>query len=268
MYRLIALDVDGTLLSSDGHILPSTVEAIAWARSKGVRVVLSTGRSAREAAWFTRLAGCDNRAVCLSGGAIADAVTGHHVRQFPLPPEAAEAAIPIILRYPFLCLDVFAGPHNLVTPFTRKTFAALQPNDCMHQFMVESEDPIGYIREHKLEVCKIFAATTGPDLTEAVAQLQTIPGVETINCDGANLEVLLSGVSKGAALTLLAQEWGIPMEEVIAIGDSSNDLSMFAAAGMPVAMGNGSPAARAAARFITDTNNRDGIAKAIRELLA
>lgn len=268
MYRLIALDVDGTLLSSAGHILPSTIEAIAWARSLGVRVVLSTGRSAREAAWLTRLAGCDDRAVCLSGGAIADAVTGRHVRQFPLSPDAADAAIRTIQRYPFLCPDIFAGPHNLVTAFTRKTFAALMPNDCMHQFMVESEDPVGYIHAHKLEVCKIFAATTGPDLTEAVEQLRTIPGTETVNCDGANLEVLLPGVSKGAALTLLAEEWGIPMEEVIAVGDSGNDLGMFAVAGMPVAMGNGSPAARAAARLVTDTNDRDGIAKAIRELLA
>lgn len=268
MYRLIALDVDGTLLSSAGHILPSTVEAIAWARTQGVRVVLSTGRSAQEAAWLTRLAGCDDRAVCLSGGAIADTVTGRHVRQFPLPPEAAEEAIRIIQQYPFLCLDVFAGPHNLVTPFTRKTFAALQPNDCMHQFMVEEEDPAAYIRQHGLEVCKIFAATVGPDLSQAIAQLQTISGVETLNCDGANLEVLTTGVSKGAALALLARDWGIPMDQVIAVGDSSNDLGMFAVAGMPVAMGNGSPAARAAARYVTDTNDRDGIAKAIRELLS
>ena len=268
MYQLIALDVDGTLLSSSGHILPSTVEAIAWARSLGVRVVLSTGRSAREAAWLTCLAGCDDRAVCLSGGAIADTVTGNHVHQFPLPPEAVEESIRIIQQYPFLCLDVFAGPHNLVTPLTRTTFAALQPNDCLHQFIVESEDPAAYIRLHDLEVCKVFAATIGPDLSPAVEQLQAIPGVETLNCDGANLEVLTTGVSKGAGLTLLAQDWGIPMENVIAIGDSSNDLGMFAVAGMPVAMGNASPAAQAAARYVTDTNDRDGIAKAIRELLA
>ena len=129
MYRLIALDVDGTLLSSSGQILPSTVEAIAWARSLGVRVVLCTGRSALEAAWLSRLAGCDDRAVCLSGGAVADAVTGAHLHQFPLPPNAAQAAMSIIQDYPFLCLDVFAGPHNLVTPLTRSFFAAQQPND-------------------------------------------------------------------------------------------------------------------------------------------
>ncbi len=268
MYRLIALDVDGTLLSSSGQILPSTVEAIAWARSLGVRVVLCTGRSALEAAWLSRLAGCDDRAVCLSGGAVADAVTGAHLHQFPLPPNAAQAAMSIIQDYPFLCLDVFAGPHNLVTPLTRSFFAAQQPNDCVHQFMVEAEDPAAHVRTRSLTVCKLFAATTGPDLSEAVARLRTIPGLETINCDGANLEVLREGVSKGSGLRLLAEEWGISMEEVIAMGDSGNDLSMFAAVGMPVAMGNGSQAARDAARLITDTNDRDGVAQAIRELLA
>ena len=88
-----------------------------------------------------------------------------------------------------------------------------------------------------------------------------------VNCDGANLEVLAAGVSKGAALKLLAEAWGIPLERVIAVGDSGNDLSMFAAAGMPVAMGNGSPAARAAARRVTGSNDRDGVAQAIRALL-
>lgn len=268
MYRLIALDVDGTLLSSDGRILPSTVEAVAWARSRGARVVLCTGRSAMEAAWLSRRTGCDGRAVCLSGGAIADAATGRHLRQFPMPPDAAQAAIAIIREYPFLCLDAFAGPHNLVTPLTRTFFAALQPNDCIHQFMVETEDPAAYVQTHGLPVCKIFAATTGPDLTEAVERLQAIAEVETTNCDGANLEVMARGVSKGTGLRVLAEDWGIPMEEVMALGDSSNDLEMFSAVGMPVAMGNGSDAARAAARFVTDTNDRDGVAKAIREWMA
>ena len=268
MYRLIALDVDGTLLTSDGKILPSTMEAIAWARSKGVRVVLCTGRSALEAAWLSRGAGCDSRAVCLSGGTVADAVTGAHLRQFPLPPEAAQAAMDIIQDYPFLCLDAFAGPYNLVTPSTRRLFAAMQPNDCVHQFMVETENPAAYVRDHGLTVCKLFAATTGPDLTEAVERLRTIPGVETVNCDGANLEVMAQGVSKGTGLRLLAEDWGIPMEEVVAMGDSGNDLEMFSAVGMPVAMGNGSPAARAAARLVTDTNDHDGVASAIRLLLA
>ena len=268
MYRLIAIDVDGTLLSPAGRILPSTVEAIAWARSLGVRVVLCTGRSALEAAWLSRLAGCDDRAVCLSGGAIADAVTGAHLRQFPLPPEAAQTAMSIIQEYPFLCLDAFAGPHNLVTPLTRTAFETLQPNDCVHQFMVETEDPAAYVRAHHLTVCKLFAATTGPDLTEAVDRLRSIPGLETVNCDGANLEVMAAGVSKGTGLRLLAEEWGIPMEEVMALGDSGNDVEMFSAVRMPVAMGNGSDAARAAARFVTDTNDRGGVAKAIRELLA
>ena len=60
MYQLIALDADGTLLTSDGRILPSTVQAIAWARSRGVRVILATGRSAPEAAYLGGLAGCDD----------------------------------------------------------------------------------------------------------------------------------------------------------------------------------------------------------------
>ena len=265
MYQLIALDADGTLLTSDGRILPSTVQAIAWARSRGVRVILATGRSAPEAAYLGGLAGCDDVSICLSGGVIARGVEPW--KQFPLPAAAVEQAVAVIARYPFLCLDVFAGPYNLITPQTQAVFRSLQPQDCMFRFARVAPDPADWLRHHPMPVCKVFAATTGPDLTQAVRELEEIPGIQVVNCDGANLEVLAAGVSKGAALKLLAEAWGIPLERVIAVGDSGNDLSMFAAAGMPVAMGNGSPAARAAARRVTGSNDRDGVAQAIRALL-
>lgn len=82
MIRMIALDVDGTLLTSNGTLTEGTVRAIRAAREQGVRVVLSTGRSAPEAVWLTRMAGCDNRAVCLGGAAIADMADGRHLRRW------------------------------------------------------------------------------------------------------------------------------------------------------------------------------------------
>ena len=76
MIRMIALDVDGTLLTSRGELTGETARAIRAAREKGVKVVLSTGRSVPEAVWLTERAGCDGRAVCLGGAAVADMADG------------------------------------------------------------------------------------------------------------------------------------------------------------------------------------------------
>ena len=96
MIRMIALDVDGTLLTSKGTLTEGTVRAIGAARAKGVRVVLSTGRSAPEAVWLTGLAGCDDRAVCLGGAAIANMADGRHLRRWDIPGELAARVLELI----------------------------------------------------------------------------------------------------------------------------------------------------------------------------
>ena len=81
MIKLIALDLDGTLLDPSGRITPGAKEAVARAREKGVRVVLNTGRPIPEAIWFAREAGCDNLISCLGGAALVDGSTGMVLRR-------------------------------------------------------------------------------------------------------------------------------------------------------------------------------------------
>ena len=263
MYRLVALDIDGTILSSDQRILPSTVRAIRQARAKGVKVILCTGRSAPEAAEISRLTGCDNRAVCLSGGVIGDMTTGQPVRQFPLAPVSVEKALSILAPYPLHTI-LFADQYNLVTPATKAEMLQRLPKDLMHSHTLEAENLAEGMKNRT--VCKLFSYSFHGNVTEAAEALaQAFPGLVT-NC-GDSLELLAAGVSKGASLSLLAADWGIEMKDVVAIGDSNNDLSMLSVAGMPVAMGNASHDAKAAAKRITDTNDNDGIAKALESLL-
>ena len=81
MIRLIALDLDGTLLDPAGRITQASKDAIARARAAGVRVVLNTGRPLPEAFWFVREAGCDSLVCALGGGAVADCATGRVIRR-------------------------------------------------------------------------------------------------------------------------------------------------------------------------------------------
>ena len=124
---LIALDLDGTFLDPAGEISPASLEAVRTARAAGIKVVLSTGRSGAEAAYFSNLAGCDGLAVCLGGSALCDARTGSHLRRWDLPEETGRRALE-------LCLDrdielmIFAGEEILLTPSPAALSSAPTPS--------------------------------------------------------------------------------------------------------------------------------------------
>lgn len=265
MCRLIVLDVDGTLLNSQGEVSPETIQAIQEARSKGVRVVLGTGRSAPEAAYFTALTGCDSRAICLGGAAIADMETMRHLTRWDMAPDTGRAALKIVQSVP-LARMIFAGEVNLMDPASDAYFRENYPFDCFHSHKVVTEDILSYLEEHDLPMTKYYAVGEPETFGPLLEGLRALPGLELTSSGSDNFEVLSGGVDKGHALAVLARMWDIPIGETAAIGDSGNDLAMLQAAGCPVAMGNASLAVKKAARYVTDTNDQNGVAKAIRHL--
>lgn len=102
---------------------------------------------------------------------------------------------------------------------------------------------------------------------EVLAYLQQVPGIVLVDGGFANLEFTAQGVSKATGLRFLTDFLGLSMEQVMAIGDSENDAEMLRAVGLGVAMGNASPSVKALADAVTDDNESDGVAKAIRNYL-
>ena len=266
MIRLIALDVDGTLLTSKGTVPEGAVRAIRAAREKGVRVVIATGRSAQEAVWLTGLAGCDDRAVVLGGAAVCDAVSGRFLRRWDIPGESAARVLEILRGQPLYSM-VFAGEANLLDPSSYSYFERNYRYPAYMDSTVVAEDVAAWIREHGAQLTKIYAQGGPEAFPPLVEGLRKLPGVALTSSGSNNFEVVPAGADKGKALCLLAAEWGIAPENVAAIGDSDNDLAMLRAVGWPVAMGNASDEVKAAARLVTDTNDRDGVAKAIWKLI-
>lgn len=266
MIRMIALDVDGTLLTSSGTLTEGTVRAIRTAREQGVRVVLSTGRSAPEAVWLTRMAGCDSRAVCLGGAAIADMTDGRHLRRWDIPGELA-APVLELLRGKKLASMVFAGEVNLLDPYSTAYFRANYPYPAYLDTTVTADDLAGWLSAHRQPLTKIHAEgdpAIFPPLLEALGRM---PGLALTSSGADNFEVVAGGVDKGKALCLLASEWGVAPAEIAAIGDSDNDLAMLRAVGCPVAMGNASREVKEAASSVTASNDEEGAAKAILRLI-
>ena len=126
MIRLIALDLDGTLLDPAGRITQASKDAIARARAAGVRVVLNTGRPIQEAVWFAGEAGCDALLSCLGGAAVGDGVRGETLRRWDMPEESGRRALELCLGRE-IELMIFAGEEIVVDPFSKESLSRTYP---------------------------------------------------------------------------------------------------------------------------------------------
>lgn len=261
MIRLIALDLDGTLLDPAGQITDETKAAITQAREAGIKVVLSTGRAVPEAADFAARAGCDPLSVCLGGAALSDNRTLEHLRRWDMPPAAAKKALE-------LCLDreielmLFAGEQIVLDPFSHRSLTKTYPYPVFHQATVVTEDPIAYLEEHNLPLTKIHGDWNRP--AYPLTELSQLEGVELTSSNDHDFELVPKGVNKGRTLALLALILGVPLDQCAGVGDSENDLAMLQAVGFPIAMGNGCKSVKAAACHIAPDNAHEGVAQAIR----
>ncbi len=261
MIRLIALDLDGTLLDPAGQITDETKAAIAQAREAGIKVVLSTGRAVPEAADFAARAGCDPLSVCLGGAALSDNRTLEHLRRWDMPPAAAKKALE-------LCLDreielmLFAGEQIVLDPFSHRSLTKTYPYQVFHEAAVVTEDPIAYLEEHDLPLTKIHGDWNRP--AYPLTELSQLEGVELTSSNDHDFELVPKGVNKGRTLALLALILGVPLDQCAGVGDSENDLAMLQAVGFPIAMGNGCDSVKAAACHIAPDNAHEGVAQAIR----
>lgn len=265
MYRLIALDIDGTLIQPDGHVSAATRSAIALARSMGMRVVLCTGRSWQESEELAQEAGCDRQMVCQGGAALANLDQRRNTRLWEIERNEALDLLTWLELEP-LGLMLFAGSELLINPRAEEMFRTY-PSGGFHRCKQVVERAPDYLLKKNLPLNKIYAQGD-PDLfPPLLEQMQTYRGIEITTSAPYNFEIVPAGVDKGTGLAALAEEFGIRLDEIIAIGDSDNDRGMLSVVGMPVAMGNATDAIKAMAQHVTDTNEHDGVAKAIHFLL-
>lgn len=257
-YRLIALDLDGTLLDSRHRLSPANAAAVADCLAAGAEVLLATGRVFWSARSYARQLGLRGPQITLNGAVFADAASGR------LTTRAG-------LTRPQLATVVAALAHRgvaYVAYSPEATYAEPgSPPDRLALLADYGEPPARPLSRAELldlpEPIKVLSfLPPGPLDAELAAELGDT--VEVMRTGPHFLEFLHPGVSKGAALAELMHRRGLGAEQVLAIGDGENDISMFAVAGMSVAMGGASPAVRAAARAETAGCDEDGVALALR----
>jgi hydroxymethylpyrimidine pyrophosphatase-like HAD family hydrolase len=267
-YRLLALDVDGTLLDPEGKVRPRVARAIRAARVAGCGVVLATGRRLPS---VTKVAEpLEISTVILTDGTVVyDLAERRVLFERALEPPLVRQAIdllvesglpPILFESPAAASRIFLGPVSL-------------DNAEIHTFL---NRPIELVRLPLAELANaervvgIIGLGPADQVARAAEQARVAGGFALVVWNPSfngyqrpTLSLAPEGTSKGHALLWLAAQLGIPPEEVMAVGDYANDLSLIEAAGWGVAMGNATPEVKAAARAIVADNANDGVAEAI-----
>jgi Cof subfamily protein (haloacid dehalogenase superfamily) len=262
-FRLVASDIDGTLIRSDGKLSPRTTDVLDRLYSRGIPTVLVTGRPVR---WLRQL--YDQMveplpAVCANGAVVYDPDTDEVLHAAPLSVE--------------MLLDVTRKLREVIPDIT----LAVEVEDG-RSFWYEETWPLRWDGEHKavrvlasreeltsVPAVKLLArsAEYGPDeFAELVSS--TLGGLAeaTHSSSSALVEISAAGVTKAAGLAWLCEREGFTAQDVVAFGDMPNDLPLLAWAGRSVAMGNAHPAVREVADEVTLTNDEDGVAVYLEKL--
>lgn len=267
-YRIIALDLDGTLLTTDKRITEANMEALRRAAEAGAYIVPATGRILKGlpaellAAPFLRYAITVN-------GAMAEDVKEGRVLHHAGIDRGRALEILSFLDTEDVVYDCYMNGWGKMTRTHYEKADLYAPDEHFLKMIRTLRTPVDdlkeYIRKSGEPIEKVqFFARNPAERDRIMAEVgKRFPEMSLTYSAAQNLEINSPEATKGNALMALARHLGVPAEEVMAIGDSVNDLSMIRAAGCGVVMGNGLPQVLAEADYVTAGNDEDGVAKAI-----
>lgn len=268
-YRVVAFDLDGTLLNNQGEILPANIDAINAARSKGIKVVLVTGRHHTAVKPYYHQLQLDTPIICCNGTYIYDVVSDTTPIANPFNQQQAYKVIDIAEKL---------GIHLLMYTRDQMTFTEYNPH--MRKFSQWVERCPEAVRPNLQQIDSFYTLLTAqqtiwkfvishPDRTlmeQAVAQLPE----EHFSCEWSwidRVDIANHGNSKGERLLDLLNIWNIAPQQVMAFGDNHNDISMLTTVGLGIAMGNAEKDVKAQAKLITTDNNQNGIQQILEKYL-
>lgn len=257
--KLVAIDLDGTLMGPDLVISGRNRAAVAAATARGVRVTIATGRMVRATAPFARLLGLSSPLICYQGAMVADMETGAVLMHQPVPLDLAREVLDLA-RERSWHLHLYIDDEMWVE--------ALTPQVAAYTALAATIRPrvMGELRQALDRPPTKMLIMGPPDETQrTLAVLRERFGGRLYLTWSlpTYAEIARAGCSKGAALEWLAARLGIAREETMAIGDAPNDAEMVRWAGLGVAMAGAGPELRAAADHVTASLAEDGVARAI-----
>ena len=270
-YRLIALDLDGTLLDSGKGLSAENAAALRKAADGGAQIVPTTGRFFDGMPQVIRELPYLRYAITINGAQVLDVHTGTVLYRAELPLPRALEILEYLDTLPVI-YDCYCGSWGWMTRAMQE--AAPQFISDVHSLKMVQElrTPVdelkAYLRARGDDVQKLQLFLKDVSQRPAVlAELaRRFPGTAASTSLPNNIEINAAAANKGDAVRVLAAQLGIPMEQNISFGDGSNDLSMIRACGLGVAMANACPAVLAAADRVTTSCDESGVAAVLNEL--
>ena len=268
--KLIALDVDRTLLTTKQEVTPATQRALERAYEKGIHIVLSTGRLVVECEQILAALPCIRYINGCTGAEVVDLWDGHTVAGRRISGEEARRLYGLLKdlnvmlcafdpkdRRPHCRKDLWDYAQQVLTP------AAAEH---LRKYYIPEQDFEHYLDGVDSLIKFYIPCFSQEDMQTLKRRMEKEP-YTVLQCAASEMEIMPVGADKADGLDLLTQALGLKACHVMAVGDSENDLSMLRWAGLAVCMANGSAEAKVAADYITDDNDHDGVAKAVNMVL-
>lgn len=257
---LLAMDLDGTLLSSRDTVSDANIAAVRAAAHRGVIPVVATGRVRGEAQFALDRLGTVRYFIGMNGGRVEDLRDGTVLADRPFAPDTAEEARRMLERADCF-YQIYADGGVYCTERNRRRLA----QSGLSAHYVAMFGPAVQVWEGRGQIYKFLAVTHDLALRQRLGE---IVGMDLVTSLPGYCELIPTGLDKAVALAELARLVGIGPERILAIGDSENDRGMLRMAGRGVAMGNAGEALRRLADWVAPTNDEDGVAWAIRRFLS
>ncbi len=279
-YRLLAIDLDGTLLCPEGKVSQENLTAIAAAQAAGLTVVPCTGRGWREAKYVLDQVPGLGLGVFVTGAAITDVATGETRHHTAFDPAIAAELIDLLKDEPQAVL-AYREPNRIGHEYLVTGQGQLTPNskwwfDFTGAIVHEQRDVTPDDLHHTLRIGLVVPGSQSARVLELVEQnfagrveAHAFAAVQSPDPDEAVhiLEVFAPGVDKWHGLSWVTDQMNIGPDRVAVIGDEVNDIAMLQAAGCAIAMENATDAAKQHAAYVTKPNHAHGVAHAIQQIL-
>ena len=265
-FRMVAVDMDGTLLRSDKTLHPDTIRDIAAASEKGVEVVYCSGRAVCEVKPYLEELPTVRYGICCSGSVVYDFKEDKTMFSREIASKYAVSICEVAKKFDGMAHFLAVGStvnKDQVTRMADYNMGVYQP---LFLRIAKHVEDMGEEAAGRISIPKVnIYFRSNADREAAYEELKDLPLMFATVGDTV-LEMTAPGISKAFGLEVLTNRLGISLKEVIGIGDSDNDREMLKVVGYPVAMGNAEPEILAMSKMVTADNDHNGVGEAIGKL--
>lgn len=265
-YKVLALDIDGTLTNSEKKITERTKKAVDAAAERGVKIVIASGRPVqgiREFARELRLKENDGYILSFNGGRLISCKTGEIIHDMKLPLEYLPEIYALSKEYGVNLMS-YEGD-DLITETPDDEFLAIEAR--INGLGIKKVDNLVEHIDFPINKCLMLGEGNYLAEVEKKVHAALCDRMDVYRSEPYFLEILPKGVDKAKALEKLLNMLGSSREELMACGDGFNDLTMIRYAGLGVAMANARDEVKESADYVTCSNDEDGVAAAIERFI-